>query len=173
MMSLMHILEVLHKTRSILVTWNECSWEARVVKQTFGAHRLVCYQGKVVFLYAPRHFHHMGQRPASKTPIPWYKFKKLRQIHPKCCLTIIMGLLYMDANSATSLSLIPETAMQNATLFCLCKISHNSPTPTTHFIWWRRRGKCNSHFFNWICRLDIKEVGNMCLMTSGYVCACK
>lgn len=71
----MVILEVLHKGRFILVTWTECSLEASTLKWTFRAHHLVCYQGKVVVLCAPGQYHHMGQRPASKTPFPWYKLK--------------------------------------------------------------------------------------------------
>lgn len=75
----------------------------------------------------------------------------------------------MEANSVVSLALILDPALG----YFVFKKSHNPPALTTHtgLICKRRGGKCNSHFLNLICRLDIKEVRNMCLMTSGYVYA--
>lgn len=164
------VLEVLCKSRSILGTWTECSLEARAVKWTSGAHHLVCYQGTVVVLCAPRHVLPYGSETCFKNSIPLIEIKKLRQIHPN------MLLNYYHGPAAHGYKLCHVT-LPHLRSTCGLLPLQNKPQQSCphhiHFICWRRGGKCNSHFFNLICRLDIKEVGNMCLMTSGYAYAWK
>lgn len=124
----MCILEVSCKARSILVTWNEYSLEARAVKQAFGAHHLVCYQGKVVFFVCSKTVPPYGWENCFKNSIPLIQIKKLRQICPNMLLNYFHGPAVYGCKLSMSPSLISEPAMG----CCLCKISHNSPTPTTH-----------------------------------------
>lgn len=94
--------------------------------------------------------------------------KTLMQTLPNILFNCYLGAWGMDANSHITCPHLRSSLEQ------LCLLKEPQPAlPHQRLFCKRRRGKCSSHFLYLIYRLDNKEVENVCLMTSGHVCAWK